>query len=126
MLASINVIDLGARSFHTMAATGRYFVRALLVGISMGIRENAGNFDARKGDGMFVDSRYPNLALQELASAIYLVDTRKTPSVNMPSAHRHHEANHVLTQQESTLLCLSTPIRKELVVSAIVAPLESC
>jgi hypothetical protein len=31
-----------------MAATGRYFVRALLVGISMGIRENAGNFDARK------------------------------------------------------------------------------
>ena len=65
MLASINVIDLGARSFHTMAATGRYFVRALLVGISMGIRENAGNFDARKGDVMFVDSRYPNLALQE-------------------------------------------------------------
>jgi hypothetical protein len=44
----------------------------------------------------------------------------------MPSAHRHHEANHVLTQQEATLLCLSTPIRKELVVSAIVAPLESC
>jgi hypothetical protein len=107
-----------------MAATGRYFVRALLVGISMGIRENAGNFDARKGDVMFVDSRYSNLALQELA--IYLVDTRKTPSVNMSSAHRHHEANHVLTQQESTLLCLSTPIRKELVVSAIVAPLESC
>ena len=51
----------------------------------MGIRENAGNFDARKGDVMFVDSRYPNLALQELASAIYLVDTRKTPSVNMPA-----------------------------------------
>lgn len=68
-----------------MAATGRYFVRALLVGIPMGIRENAGNFDARKGDVMFVDSRYPNLALQELASAIYLVDTRKTPSVNMPA-----------------------------------------
>jgi hypothetical protein len=87
--------------------------------------ENAGNFDARKGGVMFVDSRHPNLALQELASAIYLVDTRKTPFVNMPSA-RHHGANHVLTQQELTWLCLSTPIRKDLVVSAIVAPLESC
>jgi hypothetical protein len=84
------------------------------------------------GKSVYFISKKPQSAqfeeeLQRLfASAIYLVDTRKTPSVNMPSAHRHDEANHVLTQQESTLLCLSTPIRKGLVVSAIVAPLESC
>jgi len=72
-----NIIDLSVRFFHMMVATGRYFVRALLVGISMGIHETVGNFDARKGAVMFVDSRYAHLALQELASAIYLVDTRK-------------------------------------------------
>ena len=35
----INFEEISGRSI-----TGRYFVRALLVGISMGIRENAGKF----------------------------------------------------------------------------------
>jgi hypothetical protein len=43
----------------------------------MGMHETAGTFDARKGAVMFVDSRYTQLALQELARAIYLVDTQK-------------------------------------------------
>lgn len=73
-----NIIDWSVRFFHMMAEPGRYFVRALLVAISMSVHETAGIFDARKGAVILVDSRYPQLAVQELAPAIYLVDTQKT------------------------------------------------
>lgn len=72
-----NVVELSVRFFHMMAETGRYAVRALLVGISMGIGQTAGTFNAKRGAIMVVDSRYPQLALQELARGIYLVDTQK-------------------------------------------------
>ncbi len=73
-----NLIEFSIRYFHDMAATNRYHVRALLVGISLGIRTDASGaiISAPKGSVMFVDSRYPQLALQELSKAIYIVDTQ--------------------------------------------------
>jgi hypothetical protein len=37
-----NLIEFAIRYFHEMAATNRYHVRALLEGISLGIRTDAG------------------------------------------------------------------------------------
>jgi hypothetical protein len=72
-----NVVEFAVRYFHQMAAVNRYHVRALLVGISMGIRTvEKGVLGAPKGSVMVVDSRYPQLALQELSRQIYLVDTQ--------------------------------------------------
>lgn len=73
-----NLIELAIRYFHDMAATNRYHVRALLVGISLGIRTDAAGavVSAPKGSVMFVDSRYPQLALRELSTAVYIVDTQ--------------------------------------------------
>lgn len=72
-----NVVDLAVRYFHEMSATDRYHVRALLVGISMGVKTvEKGILGAPKGSVLVVDSRYPQLALQELSSQIYLIDTR--------------------------------------------------
>ena len=71
-----NVVEYAIRFFHQMAEYKRYRVRALLIGISMGLRttEN-GTLGSPKGAIMIVDSRYPQLALPELAKQIYLVDT---------------------------------------------------
>ena len=72
-----NVVEYAIRYFHKMAAMDRYHVRALLVGISMGVRTvEKGVLGAPKGSLMVVDSRYPQLALQPLSRQIYLVDTR--------------------------------------------------
>jgi hypothetical protein len=72
-----NVVEYAVRYFHTMAAQDRYHVRALLVGVSMGVRTvEKGILGAPKGSLMVVDSRYPQLALQQLSRQIYLVDTR--------------------------------------------------
>jgi hypothetical protein len=72
-----NVVEYAVRYFHAMAAQDRYHVRALLVGISMGVRTvEKGILGAPKGSLMVVDSRYPQLALQQLSRQIYLVNTR--------------------------------------------------
>lgn len=73
-----NLIEFSIRYFHDLAAINRYHVRALLVGISLGIRANASGaiISAPKGSVMVVDSRYPQLALQELSRSIYIVDTQ--------------------------------------------------
>jgi hypothetical protein len=72
-----NVMEFAIRYFHEMASTNKYFVRALLVGISMGVMTfEKGILGAPKGSIMVVDSRYPQLALQELSPQIYLVDTQ--------------------------------------------------
>jgi hypothetical protein len=72
-----NVVEFAVRYFHQMAEVNRYHVRALLVGISMGVRTvEKGVLGAPKGSVMVVDSRYPHLALQELSRQIYLVDTQ--------------------------------------------------
>jgi hypothetical protein len=72
-----NVVEFAVRYFHEMAAINRYHVRALLVGISMGVRTvEKGILGAPKGSMMVVDSRYPQLALQELSGQIYLIDTQ--------------------------------------------------
>jgi len=72
-----NVVELAVRYFHEMSATDRYHVRALLVGISMGVKTvEKGVLGAPKGSVLVVDSRYPQLALQELSSQIYFIDTR--------------------------------------------------
>ncbi len=74
-----NVVEFAVRYFHEMAAINRYHVRALLVGISMGVRTfEKGILGAPKGSVMVVDSRYPQLALQELSRQIYLVDTQSS------------------------------------------------
>jgi hypothetical protein len=75
-----NLIEIAIRYFHDMATTNRYHVRALLVGISLGIRADASGaiISAPKGSVMFVDSRYSQLALQELSRAIYMVDTQSS------------------------------------------------
>ena len=63
-----NVIEYAIRYFHEMASTNKYHVRALLVGISMGVMTfGKGILGAPKGSIMVVDSRYPQLALQELS-----------------------------------------------------------
>jgi hypothetical protein len=57
----------------------RYRVRALLIGISMGVgTAEEGVLGRPKGAIMIVDSRYPQLALRELATQIYLVDTQSS------------------------------------------------
>jgi hypothetical protein len=72
-----NIVEFAIRYFHSMATVGRYCVRALLIGISLGIHENAGVLGAPKGSILFVDSRYPQLALRQLSRMIYLIDTQK-------------------------------------------------
>ncbi len=72
-----NVVEFAVRYFHEMAAINRYHVRALLVGISMGVGTfEKGVLGAPKGALMVVDSRCPQLALQELSRQIFLVDTQ--------------------------------------------------
>jgi hypothetical protein len=72
-----NLVEYAIRYFHQMAEYNRYSVGALLIGISMGVRTiNEGILGAPKGAIMIVDSRYPQLALPELAPQIYLVDTQ--------------------------------------------------
>lgn len=72
-----NVVEFAVRYFHMMASVNRYHVRALLVGISMGVRTfEKGVLGAPKGSLMVVDSRYPQLPLQELSRQVYLVDTQ--------------------------------------------------
>ncbi len=72
-----NVVEYAVRYFHDMVATNRYCVRAVLVGISMGVKTfEKGILGAPKGSVMVVDSRYPQLALQELSSQIYLINTQ--------------------------------------------------
>jgi hypothetical protein len=72
-----NVVEFAIRYFHRMAKSNRYHARALLVGISMGVRTfEKGVLGTPKGSIMVVDSRYPQLAVQELSRQIYLVDTR--------------------------------------------------
>jgi hypothetical protein len=72
-----NLIEYAIRYFHQMAEYKKYRVRALLIGISMGVRTaEKGALGSPKGAIMIVDSRYPQLALQELATQIYLVYTQ--------------------------------------------------
>jgi hypothetical protein len=72
-----NIVEYAIRYFHQMADYNRYCVRALLIGVSMAVRTTGpGVLGAPKGAMMIVDSLYPQLALPELASQIYLVDTR--------------------------------------------------
>ena len=79
-----NVVEYAIRFFQQMAEYNRYCVRALLIGISMGVKTiNEGVLGSPKGAVMIVDSRYPQLALPELASQIYLVDTQAPLPANV-------------------------------------------
>jgi hypothetical protein len=72
-----NLVELAVRYFHRMVGLNRYCVRALLIGTSMGVRTvEKGVLGSPKGAILVVDSRYPQLALQELATQIYLADTQ--------------------------------------------------
>jgi hypothetical protein len=72
-----NVVEYAIRFFQQMAEYNRYCVRALLIGVSMGVKTiEEGVLGSPKGAVMVVDSRYPQLALPELAPQIYLVDTQ--------------------------------------------------
>jgi hypothetical protein len=72
-----NLVELAIRYFHQMVELNRYSVRALLIGTSMGVRTvEKGVLGSPKGAILVVDSRYPQLTLQELATQIYLVDTQ--------------------------------------------------
>lgn len=63
----------------------RYKVRGLLIGQSMTMVRTGHGMAAPKRAVLIVDSRYPNLAFQELATAVYLVEG--TPP-DLPSAVR--------------------------------------
>jgi hypothetical protein len=74
-----NLIEYAIRYFHQMAEYKKYHVRALLIGISMGVKAvQKGSLGSPKGAVLIVDSRYPQLALQELAKQIYLIDTQSS------------------------------------------------
>lgn len=72
-----NLVEYGIRYFHMMSEKNRYCVRAILIGMAMKIVSESDNVAAPKGSVLIVDSRYPQLAIQELSRSIYLVDTQK-------------------------------------------------
>lgn len=79
-----NVVEYAIRYFHQMANYQRYCVRGLLIGVSMAVNTTSpGVLSAPKGAMMIVDSLYPELALPELASQIYLVDTQAPLSASL-------------------------------------------
>jgi hypothetical protein len=71
-----NLIEYAIRYFHSMAEKNLYCVRALLVGMALKIVAQGDTVSAPKGSVLIVDSRYPELAIQNLSRAIYLVDTQ--------------------------------------------------
>lgn len=71
-----NVVEYAIRYFHAMAAKGRYHVRALLVGVALRFIRDGNTVSAPKAAAIFVDRRYPQLAIQALSPSIYLIDTQ--------------------------------------------------
>jgi hypothetical protein len=71
-----NLVEYAIRYFHAMAQKNLYCVRAILVGMALKIVVQGDTVSAPKGSVLIVDSRYPELAIQNLSRAIYLVDTQ--------------------------------------------------
>ena len=67
-----NIVDYAIKYFQQIDKS-KYRVRAILVGISMKFIRQEGAISSPKGAFMIVDVNYPELAIQELAPAIYLV-----------------------------------------------------
>jgi hypothetical protein len=72
-----NLVEYAIRYFHAMAEKNLYQVRAILIGMALKIVIDGDKVIAPKGSVLIVDSRYPELALQDLSRGIYLVDTQK-------------------------------------------------
>ena len=68
-----NIVEYSIRFFQRLDKK-KYFVRGLLVGTSMRVVEQGDSFSSPKGGFLVLDHRYSQLALQELAPAVYLVD----------------------------------------------------
>lgn len=75
-----NIVDYAIRYFQKIDKS-KYRVRALLVGTTMKIVRQEGTISSPKGAFMIVDAGYPQLAIQELAPAIYLVDGVETENL---------------------------------------------
>ena len=72
-----NIVEYSIRFFQRLDKK-KHFVRGLLVGMSMRVVEQGDSFSSPKGGFLVLDHRYSQLALQELAPAIYLVDAEPT------------------------------------------------